>query len=69
VIYRELKVLPVMLHQASWKAFLGNGRATKEEVAEILQSIFELEEVPVDDAVDAIGIALAALNGVRNEIF
>jgi crossover junction endodeoxyribonuclease RuvC len=68
VIYRELKVLPVMLHQSSWKCFLGNGRANKQEVAEILQSMFQLEKIPIDDAVDAIGIALAGLNGVRNEI-
>lgn len=68
VCYRELNIEPVFLHQASWKCHLGNGRATKDEVAEILQSLFDLEEMPIDDTVDAIGIAYAALCGLRNEI-
>ena len=68
VSYRDKTTEPIFLHQSSWKCHLGNGRATKEEVAYILQELFNLEELPIDDAVDAIGIALAALNGVRNEI-
>ncbi|MFM7577282.1 MAG: crossover junction endodeoxyribonuclease RuvC, partial [Microcystaceae cyanobacterium] len=50
------------------KCHLGRGNATKDEVAEVLQQIFSLENLPIDDSVDAIGIALAGLNGVRNEI-
>jgi crossover junction endodeoxyribonuclease RuvC len=57
-----------MLHQASWKCHLGHGRATKDEVAEILQNFFNLPDLPIDDSVDAIGIALAGLQGVRNQI-
>ena len=68
VIYRELNCLPIMLHQASWKCHLGHGRATKDEVAEILQNFFNLPDLPIDDSVDAIGIALAGLQGVRNQI-
>lgn len=68
VCYREAKVVPLLLHQSSWKAHLGNGRATKSEVAEIIQSLFGLDNLPIDDAVDAIGIAFAALCGVRNTI-
>lgn len=68
VIYRELNCLPIMLHQASWKCHLGHGRATKDEVAEILQNFFNLPDLPIDDSVDAIGISLAALQGVRNQI-
>ncbi len=68
VIYREQQCLPIFLHQSSWKCHLGRGNATKDEVAEVLQQIFALENLPIDDSVDAIGIALAGLNGVRNEI-
>lgn len=68
VCCREANVVPVYLHQSSWKAHLGNGKATKSEVAEVLQQLFELENLPIDDAVDAIGIGYAALCGVRNGI-
>jgi crossover junction endodeoxyribonuclease RuvC len=34
----------------------------------MIQQFFDLEDLPIDDSVDAIGIALAALNGVRNDI-
>ncbi|WP_013320540.1 crossover junction endodeoxyribonuclease RuvC [Gloeothece verrucosa] len=68
VIYRELKILPILLHQSSWKCYLDHGRATKQEVAEIIQNIFNLDSLPIDDTVDAIGIAYAALSGVRNQI-
>jgi crossover junction endodeoxyribonuclease RuvC len=69
VCYRDAKLIPIQLHQSSWKAHLGNGRATKKEVAEILQQLFDLERLPIDDSVDAIGIGYAALCGVRNEIY
>ncbi|ACK70102.1 Crossover junction endodeoxyribonuclease [Gloeothece citriformis PCC 7424] len=68
VIYRELKIIPILLHQSSWKCHLDHGRATKEEVAEVIQSIFHLETLPIDDTVDAIAIAYAGLCGVRNQI-
>jgi crossover junction endodeoxyribonuclease RuvC len=69
VCYRELQIVPILLHQSSWKANLGHGKATKKEVAEIVQHIFHLEKLPLDDTVDAIGIAYAALCGVKNEIY
>jgi crossover junction endodeoxyribonuclease RuvC len=68
VCYKELKIAPILLHQASWKANLGHGKATKKEVAEIIQQLFNLEKLPIDDSVDAIAIALAGLCGVKNEI-
>jgi crossover junction endodeoxyribonuclease RuvC len=68
VIYREIDCLPIFLHQSSWKCHLGNGKATKAEVAEILQRFFRLEQLPIDDSIDAIGIAFAAFQGVRNQI-
>ena len=68
VCYREASLQPIFLHQASWKCHLGNGRADKREVAEIVQQIFALSDLPIDDSVDAIGIAYAAFCGVRNEI-
>ena len=68
VVYREGNCFPIFLHQSSWKCHLGNGKATKVEVAEMLQQFFDLEKLPIDDSVDAIGIALAGLNGVRNQI-
>lgn len=68
VSYRNAKIEPIFLHQASWKCHLGNGRATKEEVATVLQHLFNIETLPIDDSVDAIGIAYAGLCGVRNEI-
>ncbi|NEQ64344.1 MAG: crossover junction endodeoxyribonuclease RuvC [Symploca sp. SIO2D2] len=68
VCYREAGLVPVALHQASWKAHLGNGRATKNEVAEIIQTLFDLKKLPIDDTVDAVGIAYAGMCGLTNNI-
>lgn len=68
VCYREVNIVPVLLHQSSWKAHLGNGKAKKKEIAEVLQQLFDLEKLPIDDSVDAIGIAYAASCGLRNYI-
>ncbi len=68
VCYREAKIIPFQLHQSSWKAHLGNGKATKDEIASILQRLFNLEYLPIDDSVDAIGIGYAGLCGLRNQI-
>jgi crossover junction endodeoxyribonuclease RuvC len=68
VIYRDLGKVPIFLHQASWKCHLGHGRASKQEVAAMLQQFFVLDTAAIDDSVDAIGIALAGLQGLRNEI-
>ncbi|AUC62281.1 crossover junction endodeoxyribonuclease RuvC [Cyanobacterium sp. HL-69] len=68
VCYREGNIIPTFLHQSSWKAHLVHGRATKEEVAEALQSIFELDSLPIDDSVDAIAIGYAAYCGLENQI-
>ena len=59
VCCREADIEPVQLHQSSWKAHLGNGRATKGEVAEIIATLFDMEKLPVDDSVDAIAIGYA----------
>jgi crossover junction endodeoxyribonuclease RuvC len=69
VCYREIQIIPILLHQSSWKANLGHGKATKNEVAEIVQQLFDLEKLPIDDSVDAIAIAYAGLCGVKNEIY
>ena len=68
VCYREADITPIFLHQASWKAHLGNGKADKQEVASVLQQLFELPQLPIDDSVDAIGIAYSAACGLRNAI-
>lgn len=68
VIYRELHCNPFFLHQSSWKCHLGNGKADKKEVAQILQQIFQLKKLPINDSIDAIGIAYAGFQGVRNQI-
>jgi crossover junction endodeoxyribonuclease RuvC len=68
VCYREGKIDPIFLHQASWKGYLGNGRAKKAEVAEIVHSLFTLPDRPRDDTMDAIAIAYAAFCGLRNNI-
>lgn len=68
VCYREAQINPIFLHQSSWKAHLGSGKATKHEVAEILQQLFDLEDLPINDSVDAIAIAYAAACGLRNYI-
>ena len=68
VCCRELDKEPILLHQSSWKAHLGNGRATKSEVAEVLLNLFDLKQLPIDDSVDAIVIGYAGLCGLRNEI-
>ncbi|MDJ0742375.1 MAG: crossover junction endodeoxyribonuclease RuvC [Xenococcaceae cyanobacterium MO_167.B27] len=68
VCYRDRNIVPVYLHQSSWKCHLGNGRANKNEVAEIIQNLFDLETLPIDDTVDAIGIGYAGMCGLRNDI-
>lgn len=68
VCYRELNLTPILLHQASWKGYLGNGKANKTEVADRVQSLFILPELPLNDTIDAIAIAYAAFGGLRNNI-
>lgn len=68
VCYREANLEPILLHQSSWKAHLGNGRATKTEVAEIIATLFDLDDLPGDDSVDAIAIGYAGLCGLTNQI-
>lgn len=68
VCYRERQITPIFLHQASWKAYLGNGKANKAQVAETIQSLFTLPDLPINDTVDAIAIAYAAFGGLRNNI-
>ncbi|MEG3436320.1 crossover junction endodeoxyribonuclease RuvC [Pannus brasiliensis CCIBt3594] len=65
---RDGGIEPIFLHQASWKCHLGNGKASKAEVAEQIKHLFGLTKLPINDAVDAIGIAYAGLSGVRNQI-
>jgi crossover junction endodeoxyribonuclease RuvC len=68
VCYREANILPVYLHQSSWKCNLGNGKADKKEVATMVQNLFALDTMPINDSVDAIAIAYAGLCGLRNNI-
>jgi len=69
VCYRDRQITPILLHQSSWKGHLGNGKAKKKEVAETVQSLFDMIDLPIDDAVDAIAIAYAAFCGLRNNIY
>lgn len=69
VCYREMGILPVYLHQSSWKCHLGYGKADKNEVAGMVQILFDLKFLPIDDSVDAIGIGYAGLCGLRNNIY
>ena len=68
VCYRELGIQPIYLHQSSWKCHLGYGKADKKEVAGMVQVLFDLKTLPIDDSVDAIGIGYAGLCGLRNNI-
>jgi crossover junction endodeoxyribonuclease RuvC len=68
VCYRETEIQPIYLHQSSWKCHLGYGKADKNEVAEMVQVLFDLKTLPIDDSVDAIGIGYAGLCGLRNNI-
>jgi crossover junction endodeoxyribonuclease RuvC len=68
VCCREVGIIPCYLHQSSWKAHLGNGRADKAEVAAMVQMLFNLEQLPSDDSVDAIAIGYAGLCGLTNNI-
>jgi crossover junction endodeoxyribonuclease RuvC len=68
VCYRQTKILPIYLHQSSWKCHLGNGKADKKEVAAMVQTLFRLENMPIDDSVDAIAIGYAGLCGLTNNI-
>ncbi|MGK7956851.1 MAG: crossover junction endodeoxyribonuclease RuvC [Crocosphaera sp.] len=68
VCYREANIEPIFLHQASWKCHLGDGKANKKEVAEMVTMLFDLDKLPIDDSVDAIAIAYAGLCGLRNNI-
>lgn len=69
VSLRELNIEPIYLHQSSWKCHIGNAKADKREVATLVQSIFGMETMPIDDSVDAIAIAYAAACGLRNNIW
>ena len=68
VCYRETGIQPIYLHQSSWKCHLGYGKADKNEVAGMVQVLFDLKTLPIDDSVDAIGIGYAGLCGLRNNI-
>lgn len=68
VCYREIGIEPIYLHQSSWKCHLGYGKADKNEVAGMVQVLFDLETLPIDDSVDAISIGYAGLCGLRNNI-
>lgn len=68
VCYRQTGSIPIYLHQSSWKCHLGSGKAQKDEVAQMVQILFDLETLPIDDSVDAIGIGYAGLCGLRNNI-
>ncbi|MGB2925193.1 MAG: crossover junction endodeoxyribonuclease RuvC [Limnothrix sp.] len=68
VSVRELQITPIFLHQSSWKCHIGNAKADKKEVATMVQSIFNMADMPIDDSVDAIAIAYAASCGLRNDI-
>lgn len=68
VCYRDAQVDPIFLHQSSWKCHLGNGRASKDEVASLVSQLFALDNLPIDDSVDAIAIAYAGLCGLTNAI-
>jgi len=68
VCYRDACVEPIFLHQSSWKCHLGNGRASKDEVASAICQLFALESLPIDDSVDAIAIAYAGFCGLTNAI-
>ncbi|MDY7014526.1 MAG: crossover junction endodeoxyribonuclease RuvC [Cyanobacteriota bacterium] len=68
VCYRQAGIIPCFLHQSSWKAHLGNGRADKAEVAAMVQVLFNLEQLPIDDSADAIAIGYAGLCGLTNNI-
>ena len=68
VCYRDAQVDPIFLHQSSWKCHLGNGRASKDEVASLVSQLFGLENLPIDDSVDAIAIAYAGQCGLTNAI-
>ena len=68
VCYREMGIQPIYLHQSSWKCHLGYGKADKNEVAGMVQVLFDLKTLPIDDSVDAIGIGYAGLCGLRNNI-
>ena len=68
VCHRETGIVPVYLHQSSWKCHLGYGKADKNEVAGMVQVLFDLKTLPIDDSVDAIAIGYAGLCGLRNNI-
>ncbi|MDJ0507651.1 MAG: crossover junction endodeoxyribonuclease RuvC [Crocosphaera sp.] len=68
VCYQHSQIEPIFLHQASWKCHLGDGKANKKEVAQMITTLFNLEQLPIDDSVDAIAIAYAGLCGLRNNI-
>ena len=68
VCYRETQIEPVFLHQASWKRYVGSGKATKDDVTQSISQLFHLQTIPIDDSVDAIAIAYAGLSGLTNNI-
>ena len=47
---------------------IGYGRADKKDVQKLIQLVFSLKEIPKpDDTADALAVALAGINKIKNE--
>jgi len=47
---------------------IGYGRADKKDVQKLIQLVFSLKEIPKpDDTADALAVALASINKIKNE--
>ncbi len=64
VAYRHGSCLPIMVYPATWKSNLDSPKAQREDIAAIIEQLFDLQNLPFNQQVDAIAIAYAAWSGL-----
>ncbi|MDV3002719.1 MAG: Crossover junction endodeoxyribonuclease RuvC (plasmid) [Chroococcopsis gigantea SAG 12.99] len=67
IIYRSCHCLPVNIYAPQWKSHIDSPRAERHEIAEIVQSLFDIPSLPMNSCVDAIAIAYAGYCGVGEQ--
>jgi crossover junction endodeoxyribonuclease RuvC len=64
IIYRSCHCLPVNIYAPQWKSHIDSPKAERYEIAEIVQSLFDIPSLPMNSCVDAIAITYAGYCGV-----
>ncbi len=66
VAYRH-GCLPTMIYPATWKSNLGHPRAEREDLAAIVETLFNLDSILLNQEVDAIAVAYTAWCGLGQQ--